>query len=70
MLILVLTIPVTVTLVTLFIVLFVMATKDNQFEDLETPKHSPLSDDEEDSEIQKKKVLPLVREEPEDGRKK
>ncbi len=70
MLILVLTIPVTVTLVTLFIVLFVMATKDDQFEDLETPKHSPLSDDEDDMEVHSNKVLPIVREEPEDGRKK
>ena len=44
MLILVLTIPVTITLVILFLVLFVFAVKGNQFEDLETPKYSPLSD--------------------------
>jgi nitrogen fixation-related uncharacterized protein len=47
-----------------------MATKDDQFEDLETPKHSPLSDDEDDMEVHSNKVLPIVREEPEDGRKK
>ena len=46
MMILVLTIPVTITLVTLFLVLFVFAARGRQFEDLETPKHSPLSDDE------------------------
>ena len=47
MMILMLTIPVTITMVILFIVLFVMASKREQFDDLETPKHAPLSDDEE-----------------------
>lgn len=46
MMILALTIPVTLTMVILFIVLFVMASKNEQFEDLETPKHAPLSDEE------------------------
>ncbi len=53
--ILVMTIPVTITLVILFLVFFYMSAKAGQFEDLETPSLSPLSDDEEnekDGEIQ------------------
>ena len=56
MMILMLTIPVTFTMVLLFIVLFLLATRDGQFEDLETPKHTPFLDDEinnnEDIEMQ------------------
>ncbi len=45
--ILMMTIPVTITLVILFVLLFWLAAKDGQFDDLETPAHTPLSDDEE-----------------------
>ncbi|MEM7647026.1 MAG: cbb3-type cytochrome oxidase assembly protein CcoS [Pseudomonadota bacterium] len=45
MMILVMTIPVTITLVILFVIFFAAAAKGRQFDDLETPKHAPLSDD-------------------------
>ncbi len=47
MMILVMTIPVTITLVLLFILLFGLSVKEGQFDDLETPKHAPFSDNDE-----------------------
>ena len=44
--ILFLTLPVTFTLVLLFILLFVLSARSGQLDDLETPSHQPLSDDE------------------------
>lgn len=44
MMILVMTIPVTLTMVILFLIFFVLAARNNQFDDLETPKHSPMTD--------------------------
>lgn len=46
MMILMLTIPVTITMVILFLIFFVVASKHEQFDDLETPSYTPLSDDE------------------------
>lgn len=44
--VLVLTIPVTFTMVLLFILFFAAAARNGQFDDLETPAHAPFSDDE------------------------
>jgi len=46
--ILVMTIPVTVTLIILFVMIFLSAVRKKQFEDLDTPAHFPLTDDNED----------------------
>ncbi|MCB0414382.1 MAG: cbb3-type cytochrome oxidase assembly protein CcoS [Bdellovibrionales bacterium] len=48
--ILMMTIPVTLLLVTLFIVFFLAAVKSDQFDDLETPAHGILLDDLTDNE--------------------
>lgn len=55
--ILVLTIPVTLTLVLIFVLLFVVASKSGQFEDLETPQHTPFleNDNNETKEETKKR---------------
>lgn len=50
--ILILTIPITLTLVLIFILLFVLAVKKGQFDDLETPSHSPLLDETHNGETQ------------------
>lgn len=55
MIILLLTIPVTITLVILFVIFFIASVKGRQFEDLETPKHTPFSDDE-DLDIEEEKL--------------
>lgn len=44
--ILLMTIPVSITLGIIFVLFFLAAVKSDQFEDLETPAHLPLSDDE------------------------
>lgn len=44
--VLMMTIPVTFTMVLLFMLFFVTAARRGQFDDLETPAHAPLSDDE------------------------
>lgn len=46
MIILIMTIPVTITLVFLFILLFLSAVRRGQFDDLETPQHSIFLDNE------------------------
>lgn len=48
--ILFMTIPITLLLVTLFIIIFLSAIQSDQFEDLETPAHSVLLDEEIDIE--------------------
>lgn len=55
--ILVLTIPVTITMALLFIIFFVMASKSEQFEDLETPQFAPLSDEAVDTEMKSNEVF-------------
>ena len=45
----VMTIPVTLTLVLLFILFFFSAVRSGQFEDLETPAHTPFLDDEDNN---------------------
>lgn len=45
--ILLMTIPISITLGVLFILFFLSAVKNDQFEDLETPAQIPFSDDEE-----------------------
>ncbi|MGH1468299.1 MAG: cbb3-type cytochrome oxidase assembly protein CcoS [Bdellovibrionales bacterium] len=45
--ILLMTIPVSITLGIFFIMFFLSAVKDDQFEDLDTPAHLPFSDEEE-----------------------
>lgn len=47
--ILVMMIPITLLLVTLFVVFFLSAVFSNQFEDLETPRHQILLNDHENS---------------------
>ena len=42
--ILILTIPVTLTMVLIFILLFFFAARKGQFDDLETPAHTPFLD--------------------------
>lgn len=44
--ILLLTIPVTFTLVLLFVLLFIKGAKSGQFDDLDTPAHAPFLDEE------------------------
>ncbi|MEZ4744068.1 MAG: cbb3-type cytochrome oxidase assembly protein CcoS [Bdellovibrionota bacterium] len=48
MAILIMTIPITLLLVTFFVIAFIVATKDEQFKDLETPAHIILLDDEQE----------------------
>lgn len=64
MTILVMTIPVTFLLVTFFIVSFIVATKNDQFTDLETPAHSMLMDS---AEANIDKVNSKKRDEKNDG---
>ncbi len=40
------TIPVAITLVVFFVLAYLSAVKNEQFDDLETPAHIPFSDDE------------------------
>lgn len=54
--ILIMTIPVTLLLVTLFILLFLAAVHNDQFEDLETPAHAIFLEDQEDSPAPQKGV--------------
>ncbi len=51
--ILLMTIPVSITLGVFFILFFLSAVKNDQFEDLDTPAHLPFSDDEESVEVKK-----------------
>lgn len=48
--ILLMTIPVSITLGLLFVLFFLSAVKDDQFEDLDTPAHLPFSDDSEENQ--------------------
>lgn len=43
--ILILTIPITLTLVILFVLFFVLSVKSGQFDDLDTPAHAPILDE-------------------------
>ncbi len=46
--ILIMTIPISLTLGLLFLLFYLAAVSDDQFEDLETPAQLPLSDDEDE----------------------
>lgn len=43
--VLLMTIPITVGLVVFFVLAYLSAVKDDQFDDLETPAHLPFTDD-------------------------
>lgn len=56
------TIPVTLLLVAVFVAAFIYAAKHDQFEDLVTPAHRILLDDDEPSITTQRKDAPDVRE--------
>ena len=62
--IIVLTLPVTITLVILFVILFLGAVKKNQFDDLDTPAHLPFADEDNEKTIKRNENKALGKDSP------
>lgn len=58
--ILIMTIPVSITLAIIFLLFFLSAVSDDQFENLDTSAQLPLSDDEEELEEKRKTEQKLI----------
>jgi cbb3-type cytochrome oxidase maturation protein len=62
--ILVMTLPISVLLATLFVVFFIKAVRSDQFDDLETPAHIALLDEIENENIKKENKHERNQEKP------
>lgn len=67
--ILLMTIPVSITLAILFLLFFLSAAKNDQFDNLETSAHLPLSDDECSEENNSKNICKIKNKEKQESLK-